>query len=289
MRAELARTDARQPINEFRASSSYAKLYPSLHINYNLSDNSTLSFGASARVSRPDPADLNPYVQREFTPDLSAGNPYLRPQFTQSYETGYGYERPGIAFDLTGYYRRNQDSMTALTEYLGNGLTLATQANLPEDNAAGLETSLNGRITDKLNYSVSSNLFYRQIDASALGNYGLKSTTGLDAKLKFDFHPTTKDAAQVTVTRTARVLTPQGYVDAINLVNLGFDHLLMPHLHAIATVSDVFDGQRFRQIASSPTFTQQYQRITRGRILYLGVNYLFGSKKDKQPNFNYDR
>ena len=289
LRAELTHTDSRQQTDAFRVSGSYSKLYPSLHINYSLSDNSTLSLGASNRVSRPDPEYLNPYVQREYKPDLGTGNPYLRPQLTQSYELGYGFEGPGLAFDLTGYYRLNQDSMTDLTEYLGNGLTLTTKANLPKDDAAGLEASLNGRITDRLNYSVSSNLFYRRMDAPTLGNSGLQSTTGLNAKLKLDYRPTTRDVAQLTATRTARVLTPQGYVDAVNLMNIGFDHQLMPQLHAIATISDVFDGQRFRRIAISPTFTQQYQRTTRGRVLYLGVSYLFGSKKDKQPNFDYDR
>jgi hypothetical protein len=37
------------------------------------------------------------------------------------------------------------------------------------------------------------------------------------------------------------------------------------------------------------TFTQDYRRTVRGRILYVGFVYSFGSsKKDKQPNFEYD-
>jgi hypothetical protein len=58
----------------------------------------------------------------------------------------------------------------------------------------------------------------------------------------------------------------------------------------VATVSDVFNGQRFHRFATAPTFTQDYRRTVQGRILYVGFVYVFGStKKDAQPNFEYDQ
>jgi hypothetical protein len=73
-------------------------------------------------------------------------------------------------------------------------------------------------------------------------------------------------------------------------VNLGYKRQLNSDLAAVATLSDVFDGQRFQRFATTPAFTQEYQRTVRGRILYLGVVYTFGAgKKDKQPGFEYDQ
>jgi outer membrane receptor protein involved in Fe transport len=290
LRTELTHTDAQQLTGSISTAGSYFKIYPSLHVDRSLTDETTLSFGASRRVTRPDPDNLNPYVDHEYTPNLRAGNPNLRPQYTQSYEVGYGFEGRGLSYGLTGYYRLNRDSVTDLTEYLGNSLSLTTKTNLPKNDSAGLEFTSSGRIVSKLTYSVSGNLFYSQIDATALGISGLQSTTGLNAKLKLDYRPTTDDSAQITVTRTDKRLTPQGYVSAINIVNLGFKHQLKPDLTAVATVSDIFNGQRFRRFSMSPTFTQEYQRITQGRILYVGLVYSFGSsKKEKQPNFEYDQ
>jgi len=60
--AELTHTDAQQLTDKVSSSGSYFRIYPSLHINRSLSDETTLSFGASRRVSRPDPGNLNPYV-----------------------------------------------------------------------------------------------------------------------------------------------------------------------------------------------------------------------------------
>ena len=91
------------------------------------------------------------------------------------------------------------------------------------------------------------------------------------------------------MTRTDKRLTPQGYVSAINIVNLGYKRQLKPELTAVVTVSDVFNGQRFERVATSPTFTEVYRRTVQGRVFYFGFVYSFGTaKKDKQSNFDYD-
>jgi outer membrane receptor for ferrienterochelin and colicin len=290
LRAELTRTDARQLTDNISTLGSYFRVYPSLRADWILTERSTLSFGASYRVTRPDPGNLDPFIDHEYTPNLLAGNPNLKPQFTESYELGYAFEGQGFSYSTTGYYRLNRDSVTSVTEYLGNGFTLTTTTNLPRNDSAGLEFTLNGRLLPKLSYNISGNLFYNQIDATALGSPGLQSTTGLNAKVKLDYRPTGDDSAQLTLTRTDKRLTPQGYIAAINLVNLGYKRQLNSDLSAVATLSDIFDGQRFRRFATTPSFTQEYQRTVRGRILYLGVVYSFGSaKKDKQPSFEYDQ
>ena len=49
------------------------------------------------------------------------------------------------------------------------------------------------------------------------------------------------------------------------------------------TVSDVFDGQRYRRFAATPSFTEKYQRTVLGRVLYIGFVYSFGSTKKIVP------
>jgi outer membrane receptor for ferrienterochelin and colicin len=118
----------------------------------------------------------------------------------------------------------------------------------------------------------------------------LKSTTGINAKLKLDYRPAAADSLQLTVTRTDKRLTPQGYLSAINIVNVGYKHQVRADLTAIVTVSDIFNGQRYERFQSTPTFTGDYVRAVRGRVLYVGMVYSFGStKKDKQTNFEYDQ
>jgi outer membrane receptor protein involved in Fe transport len=290
VRAEETHTDARQLTNGVSTANRYFEVYPSVHVDRGIGDDSTLSFGASRRVSRPDPAFLNPYVDYEYTPNLQAGNPQLRPQYSESVELGYGYEGKGRSYSLTGYYRRNRDTVTDVTEYLANGISLTTKTNLPKDTSAGVEFGANGRLFQQLTYGISGNLFHSQIDATALGIAGLQSTTGLNAKAKLDYRPTDADSAQITISRTDKRLTPQGYVAAINIVNLGYKHQFGPLLTAVATVTDVGNGQTLHRYSASPAFTQDYRRAVVGRILYVGVVYSFGSAtKEQQPGFEYDQ
>jgi hypothetical protein len=57
--------------------------------------------------------------------------------------------------------------VTDVTQYLGNGFSLTTKANLPKNDSAGFEFTADGHIVPKLAYSLSGNLFYSQIDATA--------------------------------------------------------------------------------------------------------------------------
>ena len=79
-------------------------------------------------------------------------------------------------------------------------------------------------------------------------------------------------------------------MSAINIVNFGYKRQLLSDLTAVITLSDVFDGQRYRRIAVTPTFTQEYQRTTLGRALYISYVYSFGtSKKDTKSSCEYDQ
>ena len=288
VRTEWTRTGTSQVNPAVSTDTRYADLYPSVHVDRSVSDRSTVSLGASRRVTRPDPDFLNPYVFEEYPPNFTAGNPNLRPQFTQSYELGYEYQGPESSYGLTGYYRRNQNGLTDVTEYIGQGLTVTSKSNLPRSDSAGLEFSAAGHILAALAYSLSGNAFYTQIDATELGFPGLKSTTGVNAKIKLDYRPTAADSAQLIFTRTDKRLTPQGSVTAINLVNLGYKHTLTSTLSAVATISDLFDGQRYQRVAATPTLTQVYERTVAGRVAFVGVVYTIGVTKADKENFQYD-
>lgn len=138
--------------------------------------------------------------------------------------------------------------------------------------------------------SVSSNLFYSQIDATALGMTGLQSTAGINAKVKLDYRPTESQSAQLTWARTDKRLTPQNYVSAINLVNLGYKYHWDSGLRAVATVTDLPKGQLVHRYSSSPLLTLDYRRSVAGKILYVGVVYSFGrTNKEQSQGFEYEQ
>jgi outer membrane receptor protein involved in Fe transport len=287
---EWTRSDAHLLTSGLTTGQSYAGAYPSLHVDRALSDTQTISFGASRRISRPDPSALNPYVDRQDTQNLRAGNPNLLPQDTQSYEAGYSVETREQSYALTAYFRRNHNSVTDLTKVVSADVVEATKVNLPKNDSGGLEFTSNGRLNAQIHYGLSGNLFYSQIDATALGAPGLQSTVGLNAKVNLDYRPTAADTGQIALTRSDKRLTPQGHVDAINLVNLGYKRQLRSDLAAVATISDVFNGQTLIRRVNTPGLIDTYERHVGGRICYLGLVYTFGSKSGGDAeSFDFDQ
>jgi hypothetical protein len=214
----------------------------------------------------------------------------LLPQDTQSFELAYSHATDGLDYAVTGYFRRSRDKVTLLTRALPDGVTLTTKTNLPLSESGGLEFIANGRITNKVTYGLSADVFYNQIDARSLGAPGLQSSVGVNGKASIDYHPTALDTAQIAFTHSDRRLTPQGYVAAVNQVNFGYRRQLSDSWIALLTVSDLFNGQRYRRVVDTGSLTNVYERQIAGRLIYVGFTYSFGSHlKNSDAAFQYDK
>jgi outer membrane receptor protein involved in Fe transport len=287
-RFEAAQATGLQINGDILNRRSDSGLYPSLHLDRTVGDEGKISLGISRRLTRPDPEILNPFTDYQDTHNLRAGNPNLAPQDTWSYEAGYNVAAQALSYGATAYYRFDRNSVTDVVRPISDEVLLTTKANLPKSRSAGLEFTANGKLGQQLAYSLSGDLFAAQIDATALGAPGLKSTTGLNLKASLDWRPTKADTAQISFSRADKRLTPQGFVDAINLVNLGYRRQLRPDLAAVVTVTDLFDGQRFQRLIVTPQLRDDYLRNQYGRIAFVGLVYTFGGQGKAKPSaFDY--
>jgi len=289
LRAEQTSATADQLSTGIVGRQQYTGTYPSLRAERSLDETTTLSLGASKRLSRPDGEALNPFVDHQDIHNLRAGNATLRPQETQSFELGLRVEKPKSSYGLTAYLRNIHNSVTTVTQVLSPDVTLTTLTNLPLSRAQGLEFNREQSLGPVWSYRISGNAFRNEIDASALGFAGLRSTTGLNLKASLDYRPDAASQVQLSASRADKRLTPQGRIAAVNLVNLGLRRQMRPDLSLFATVSDLFNGQRFQRVLDTPSLIQSYQRQQVGRVIYIGLNYSFsGSKPGKTAGFDYD-
>ncbi|HZZ34063.1 MAG TPA: TonB-dependent receptor [Phenylobacterium sp.] len=287
-RFEASQATGLQVTDDIINRRSDSGLYPSLHLDRAVGDDGKISLGIARRLTRPDPEILNPFIDTQDTHNLRAGNPDLVPQDTWSYEAGYNVAAQALSYGATAYYRFDRNSLTDVVRPISDEVLLTTKANLPKSRSAGLEFTAAGKLGQQLAYSLSGDLFAAQIDATALGAPGLKSTTGLNLKASLDWRPTKVDTAQVSFSRADKRLTPQGSVDAINLVNLGYRRQLRPDLAAVVTVTDLFDGQRFQRLIATPQLRDVYLRNQYGRIAFVGLVYTFGGQGKAKPSaFDY--
>ncbi|MDB5446143.1 MAG: TonB-dependent receptor [Phenylobacterium sp.] len=287
LRLEATRVSTFQITGGVAGGWNETALYPSLHLERSLGEADKLTAAISRRVTRPDPESLNPFADYQDTHNLRAGNANLRPQDTWAYELGLIHSG-SFNYGATAYYRSDRNSFTEIVQPISADVVLTTKANLPKRTSEGVEFNLGGKLWSALSYNLSGDIFHAQIDASSLGVAGLKSTSGVNLKANLDYRPTSADTLQVSLSRTDKRLTPQGYVDAMNLVNLGYKRDLRPDLSLVVTVTDLFDGQRVVRHVISPTLSEVYTRHQFGRLASVGVVYTFGGRKKGKSSFDYD-
>ena len=290
LRIEAARASWLLITGDIPGGRSDFGVYPSLHLDRQVGDSGKMTASVSRRVTRPDPEALNPFSDHQDIHNLRAGNPNLLPQDTWSFELGYLYTRGSATYGSTAYYRRDRNAVTDIIQPVSADVVLITKTNLPQGQSAGLDFNASGKLGGRLSYSLAGNFFYTQIDATALGAHGLKSTTGLDLKASLEYRPTAADTLQVSMSRQDKRLTPQGQVDAIDLVNFGYKRELRPDLSLAATLSDAFDGQKFRRQISAPGLVDSYTRYQVGRLVSVGLIYTFGGpSKAKSSGLEYEQ
>jgi len=287
MRFEATFTDTQVPDTGQHDSNSYYRFYPTLHLNYALSDAQTLRLSYSHRIVRPEPDDLDPYPMFSNPLNLRAGNPKLLPQETDAVEGSFQYAAHGLSVELTPYVRNSRNLFTDFVTQLSPTVLLTTRQNLGTSLAAGSEFAVSGK-AKALSYSVSGNVYYNRIDAANLGITAARSIVSFSAKGSIDYRLTPRDTVQFSVNYTGKRLVPQGFRKASIGSNFGFRHQLRPGLSAVVTVTDVVDSLRDRLVIDTGSVHDIATRRRAQRTANFGLNWTFGGKKTAAtPKFDY--
>ena len=98
LRAEETLADANQVTTDTVIKNNYFRIYPSLHLSYQISDLHELQLNYSHRVRRPEGDEMNPFPEWQDPYNLRMGNPYLKPADIHSIEFGYHYKKKTTSF-----------------------------------------------------------------------------------------------------------------------------------------------------------------------------------------------
>jgi outer membrane receptor protein involved in Fe transport len=261
LRGELTQIDLDQVTQGQTDENDYARLYPSLHLAYQMDDARRLTASYSRRVQRPPPQAYNAFRTYNDPQNFSQGNPNLKPQVTDSFEAGYQYRKRGTILLATAYYRHGQDAVNSVVRDLGGGVVLQTQANVGRFQSAGVEFVANGRLPKKISYNISGNLLWSEIDAASLG-FGSRQRSGFtpSGRASLNWDATDKDTLQVQGFVNGKRLTPQGHAQPSGALNLGYKHKFRSDLSGVVTVQDVLATQRFRNVTRTGTYREVTDR-----------------------------
>ena len=291
IRAENAWVKTHQITTDSVLNNNYFKIYPSLHLSYNMDEAHELQLNYSHRIHRPEGDDMNPFPEYQDPYNLRIGNPRLKPEEIHSVEFGFQYKNKATTITSTVYYRYTYNGMTSITKYLNDSVLLNTKVNLSKSSSAGFEFIVATTLAKFININFSSNTFYNTIDASSLGYSSNKSNISYLLKLNSSINLTKSSVVQLNSSYSSERLTPQGKQLPSYVMNMGFRHEFLKKKAAfLFTVSDAFNSLRNNSVLDTPELYQKVIRRRSARMVYAGISYTFGKqlKKSKENALKFD-
>lgn len=275
----------------------YFTVYPSAYLSYTISEKDMVQFSYSRRVDRPSLDQTKPI--REFsTPLLTAlGNPELEPQFTNSVEVNYT-KMFGQGSSITGgvFYRLIDNEINRV--FYPDETTDNTQDqimsfdNFNNNKSFGFEVSANYKIAKWWDVQPA-------IDFSSISQQGLVSVLnpGSDTEFEFVNKKVDVNAFNARLNSNFRINQRlslnlfgfyrgpvngvQGDSKEMYKIDSGARYTLLDNKMTLSVrFSDMFKTMRYGFSGINP-FPQEGEFRWESRTVYFGINYLFGSGKNR--------
>jgi hypothetical protein len=173
---------------------SYANLIPSVSIQRSF-NTSSINFGYTQRIQRPNISQLNPFVDRTNPEFISTGNPLLKPELDNTFELTYSnFTKNAINIGVSYAFSNNsiQNVSNLQVEDVNNKpdtVTNTTYENLGTNATLGLNVNTNMNITKALSLSLNGLLNHVWLSGTFNGsmyhNQGFTGNAFGNARYKF--------------------------------------------------------------------------------------------------------
>ncbi|WP_257669332.1 TonB-dependent receptor [Parapedobacter tibetensis] len=169
LRSEYTISDGNSITLQNRIQRDYIDFFPSLFVNYSISDNHQTGISYSKRINRPNYGNLNPfeYFLDQYTSEQ--GNPYLKPEYTHAFDFTYTLMQ---RYHLSaGYSRTNDVIAESMNQNLETKRTWVSRDNLAKQEIWHSNLNIPVKITKFWNTSTNINAFYMSFEGPLNGQY----------------------------------------------------------------------------------------------------------------------
>ena len=269
-----------------RFGTRYASAFPSGIVSYNFTDLRSVKLSYSRRISRPNPYQLTPVVQKEDARNIFEGNPALRPEYTDAVELGLQDSHNWGTLQLTPYLRRTAHAVRFIQRIDTTGVTTGTFDNVASVVTMGSDLNLtvkHGPVT----LLTGGSVYHYASDATNLTNtLGNLSTQAVvwstRANATWKLSPAMD--AQFFANYRAPFTTESGSQSAFVSMNLALRRKLWNDRGSLAVrVADPFNMMTFGSRTQSARVVQLTERSFGMRGVFISFSRNFGQELKLRP------
>lgn len=168
IRIERTTVDASFESNATKVKQDYANVIPAVSVQRKLKDMSSINFGYTQRIERPNIWQLNPFVSKNDPRFISYGNPNLDAVLTNNFEIGYSTFKKG-SFNVGLNYSFANNTIQNITRLGNDTISRTSYENIGNDKRLGLTGNMNLPVNKKFNISANSQLSYLWLEGATNG------------------------------------------------------------------------------------------------------------------------
>jgi outer membrane receptor protein involved in Fe transport len=299
LRGELTEQNISLLTTNENYNKSYAQLFPTVNLGYELSDNESITLGYSKRLRRPRSWFLNPFESRSSETNIFKGNVNLDPTFTNSFDLGYLRKWGGFMLNSSIYFRHSTGIYQFISEERGdfvNGVPVIVRSpiNLSSEDRYGFEFNTSYPVSKKVNLSGSFNFYgFETVGEYNNINFGNKDSNW-DARLNSRITLPSNIQWQTTMSYRGGQKNAQSTSEGIFSANLAFSKdLFKDNGTLVLNISDVLNSRKRKGYSYTPNSSTYGEMQWRQRQVSLSFVYRFNQKKNQrkqrsQQNDNFE-
>lgn len=256
----------------------YLKLFPTIYVLHNFSEEKSIGFNYSRRISRPNYESLNPFrtINNEFS--YNEGNPFLRPSFSHNFEFTFTYKQS----DSRIYFSSSKDVVnqasilnpeTKQNNYIWMNYVDEEAIGFTESYTVKPKNWWTSMATFNLNYSLSeiaiSDKRYKGLSTSFFLTNDLTLNSEKTLFLSLSYFQNFGETFQNSKLRPyAKFYATVKYL------------MLDKKLELSISGSDIFNGREYSS-QEIHGVTQEFKNIWDSQRLRFALTYRFGNKNMK--------
>ncbi len=293
LRLEATRVTIDQLTSNEHEVKSYAELFPTLNLGYEISEDQSITLGYNRRIRRPRSYFINPFPSRSSATNLFQGNPNLDPSFSNGIDLGYLNRFGKLTLNTSIYFQHATNAFSSISEPTGDAETINGQEvpvirrtiiNLASNDRYGFEFTLTYSPSRKWRLNGNFNLF-KSITKGEFNNQNLDAeNTSWFIRLNNKVTLPWKIDWQTRLSYRGPSENAQNKRKGIFSTNLAFSKDLFKERASLAlNISDIFNTRKRESEINVPNaFTGTSEFQWRERSFNLSFTYRFNQKKKRQ-------
>ncbi|WGD34409.1 TonB-dependent receptor [Olleya sp. YS] len=298
LRMENTQITIDQPTSGDINKKNFTGLFPTVNLNYEISDNENITLGYARRLRRPRGFFLNPFRSFSSATNFFQGNPNLNPSYSGQFDLGYLKRFNKFTLNGSAYYSHATDGFSFISFDSGetanvNGeelpVIIRTPINLATEDRYGFEFTLTYNPSRKWRVNGNFNFFQNEIKGTTPNGLALDNTnSSWFARINNKYTLPGQIDWQTNLNYRGPGQDAQNDREGIFTTSMAFSKDLFNERASLAfNVNDLFNSRKRRQTTTTPTFNAYSEFQWRERSFNLSFTYRFNQKKKRTQRGDY--